>query len=126
MLQHVALEVHPDDVPACVAFWELLGFSQVAPPGTLAGSTTWLEHGAGQIHLLHTAKPVAPPRGHAAVVADDYEQTVRGLEAAGYPCDPRAQHWGAPRSFVRDPAGHRVELMAAPPPAPGITSSPSG
>ena len=37
------------------------------------------------------------------------------LRAAGLAPQPRAEYWGAPRSFVRSPAGHRVEVMAAPP-----------
>ena len=55
------------------------------------------------------------PLGHVAVVADDYAATVARLEGAGFAVEPRARHWGAARSFVRTPAGHRVELMAAPP-----------
>jgi catechol 2,3-dioxygenase-like lactoylglutathione lyase family enzyme len=126
VLQHVALEVRPEEVEACVGFWRLLGFAPVPVPDTLAGTTTWVQRGSGQVHLLHTASPVTPPQGHCAVVVEDYEEAVRELERAGYQCDARFEHWGAPRSFVRDPAGHRVEFMAAPPPGPSITSSPSG
>ena len=40
MLQHVTLEVRPDEVRACVAFWALVGFEEIAaPPGTWAGMT---------------------------------------------------------------------------------------
>ena len=28
---------------------------------------------------------------------------------------PREEHWGSPRCFVRDPVGHVVEVMAFPP-----------
>ena len=50
-----------------------------------------------------------------AVVAPDYAAVTEALRAAGFEVEPRPEHWGAPRSFVRDPAGHRVEVMAAPP-----------
>jgi hypothetical protein len=40
----------------------------------------------------------------------------RATPSSGFDPEPRQEHWGAPRSFVRDPAGNRVELMSAPPP----------
>jgi catechol 2,3-dioxygenase-like lactoylglutathione lyase family enzyme len=117
VIQHVALETREADVGAEVAFWVLLGFEPVEAPGTLAERSTWLQGGAGtQVHLLHAADPVASRQGHVAVVAGDYEATVERLRDAGFQPQPRAEHWGAPRSFVRSPGGHRVEVMAAPPP----------
>ena len=59
------------------------------------------------------------PAGHFAVVVDDYDRTLERLRADGFEPEPREEHWGAPRSFVRDPAGNRVELMSAPPPTGG-------
>jgi catechol 2,3-dioxygenase-like lactoylglutathione lyase family enzyme len=59
--------------------------------------------------------PVTTACGHAAVVVEDYAATVQALRDGGFAVDPRAEHWGAPRAFVRSPAGHLVELMAAPP-----------
>ena len=42
MLQHTSLEVPPDRVRDCVAFWELLGFEEVEPPPRLGGRFTWV------------------------------------------------------------------------------------
>ena len=50
-----------------------------------------------------------------AAVALDTHRIVQRLRAAGFPPEPRTEHWGAPRAFVRAPGGHRVELMAGPP-----------
>jgi catechol 2,3-dioxygenase-like lactoylglutathione lyase family enzyme len=69
-----------------------------------------------QIHLMRRDDAQHLPAGHLAVVVDDYDATVAKLRAEGFEVDPREEHWGAPRSFVRDPAGNRVELMSAPPP----------
>ena len=55
------------------------------------------------------------PHGHIAIVVDDYDDALERLRAEGFDPEPREQHWGAPRAFVHDPAGNRVELMAAPP-----------
>lgn len=114
-LQHVALEVREGDADAEVAFWALLGFAEVTPPETLAGRTRWVQREATQVHLLFAAEPVVAPAGHVAVIAQAFAETCARLAAVGRIPELRAEHWGAPRAFVSSPAGHRVELMAAPP-----------
>ena len=116
MLQHVAHETRAEDVDAVLAFWALLGFEPVEPPPSLAGRTHWVQRGGTQIHLLLTADPVVPTAGHTAVVAADHDAALAALRAAGHPVEPRAEHWGVPRAFVKDPSGHVVEVMSAPPP----------
>jgi catechol 2,3-dioxygenase-like lactoylglutathione lyase family enzyme len=116
MLQHVANETRREDVDAVVAFWELLGFTRVEPPPGLRERAVWLQRAGSQIHLLFADDPVVMPRGHVAVVAPDYEAAVARLRDAGFEPRPAREHWGAHRAFVRTPAGHTVEVMAAPPP----------
>jgi catechol 2,3-dioxygenase-like lactoylglutathione lyase family enzyme len=98
-----------------VDFYALLGFERVTPPPSLAERAAWVQHGPTQIHLMNVEEPVVLPRGHVAVVVDDYDATLTALRAAGHDVEPRAEHWGSPRSYVRDPAGNLVELMAFPP-----------
>jgi catechol 2,3-dioxygenase-like lactoylglutathione lyase family enzyme len=50
--------------------------------------------------------------GHVGVLVDDYDATLNRLDRAGHQVEPRRPHWGSPRAYVRDPAGHVVELMA--------------
>ena len=116
MLQHVSIEVRVEDVDACARFYELIGFAQVDPPETLRDRATWVARGGTQVHLMHVDEPVVPPSGHHAVVVDDYDGAVAALRDAGFDPEPRKEHWGCARSFVRNPAGHRVELMACAPP----------
>jgi catechol 2,3-dioxygenase-like lactoylglutathione lyase family enzyme len=116
-LQHVSLETRRQDVDAEVAFWALLGFTVTHPPPGLRDVATWVSRAGTQIHLLYAERPVTMPRGHVAVVVDDYDAATAALREAGFTLDPRRAHWNAPRAFVRSPAGHLVELMAAP--APG-------
>ena len=116
MLQHVTLEMRREDREAAEGFWGMLGFTPVKPPGTLPRISAWLERDGTQIHLLWDDSPAVPPRGHAAVVVDDYAALVARLRDAGFEVDDREQQWGVPRSFVRAPGGHRVELMSAAPP----------
>ena len=64
-----------------------------------------------QVHLMY-AEGARPGGGHFALVCPDYDATIARLRAAGHDVDPRREHWGSPRSYVRDPAGNLVELMA--------------
>jgi catechol 2,3-dioxygenase-like lactoylglutathione lyase family enzyme len=76
----------------------------------------WLQRDGTQVHLMFVEDdPVVPPSGHLAVVVDDYDAALAALLEAGHEPEPRREHWGSPRCFVRDPAGHRVEVMAFPP-----------
>jgi catechol 2,3-dioxygenase-like lactoylglutathione lyase family enzyme len=111
MIQHVAREVAPADIPSCLDFYALLGFVQVPVPASLDGRAVWLERAGTQVHLL-LLEGAVPSRGHLAVVLDDYEGSLRSLRAAGHDVDPRREHWGSPRAYVHDPAGHLVEVMA--------------
>jgi catechol 2,3-dioxygenase-like lactoylglutathione lyase family enzyme len=111
LIQHVAREVAPADIPACIAFYALLGFTEVPVPEGIAGRAIWLERAATQVHLL-LAPDARPERGHIAVVVDSYDATLDALRSADHDIDPRRAHWGSPRAYVHDPAGHLVEVMA--------------
>ncbi|HET7590720.1 MAG TPA: VOC family protein [Solirubrobacterales bacterium] len=115
MLHHVGIEVVPADVEATAGFFELLGFKRVEPPETLR-EYTWVEREGTQIHLMPCEDPVVPKVGHLAVVAPGFEQALQRLRDAGYEPERRRDHWGSPRARATAPSGHRVELMAAPPP----------
>lgn len=115
MIHHVALETRREDAEEAARFWSLLGFARVEPPQSLADRAVWLEREGTQVHLMYADEPTAPRDGHAAVVAPDYEATLARLRDAGYEPDPRPEHWGAPRCFVRAPGGHRVEVMSRAP-----------
>ena len=115
MLQHAALEVPPDRVEECVAFWALLGFERAAKPPRLQTSSTWVQREGTQIHLLPMDEPVVAVRGHVAVVAPDYDDVLRALAEAGFEVSEAQNAWDAPRVTVRDPAGHVVEVMSRAP-----------
>ena len=117
MLQHVTLEVRPDEVRRCVDFWLLLGFEEIPAPPALRHEFTWVQRAATQIHLVAVETPAVAQRGHVAVVAPGFEAAVRRLADAGFDPQPGSNAWNAPRWFVHDPAGHRVEVMSAPPPS---------
>ncbi len=119
MIQHVGLEVHTASLDDEVAFWGLLGFAQVAPPvASLAARSRWVEGPGGfQIHLLVVEEPSVPASGHVAVVVPGYPAVIAALREAGHEAAAREEYWDAARTQVMSPAGHRVEVMAAAPPA---------
>jgi catechol 2,3-dioxygenase-like lactoylglutathione lyase family enzyme len=124
VIHHVALETAPADRDALAGFFALLGFRRVDPPEALRSRAYWLERGATQIHVLFADDAVAPPQGHVAVVAEDYDEALARLRRAGHDVQERTPHWGAPRCFVSAPGGHRVEVMAFTPPAGRWSASP--
>lgn len=115
MLHHVGIEVAPADIKATVGFFELLGFQRVEPPETLR-EYTWVEREGTQIHLMPRENPVVPEVSHLAVVTPGFEEALARLQGAGFEAERRREHWGSPRAWAVAPSGHRVELMAAPPP----------
>ena len=117
MLQHVSIEVPPGEADRSIEFWGLIGFRQVDAPGPLGDSVTWLERNGTQIHLILTEGHTAPVLGHAAVVVPDHGEAKRRLRDAGFDVEDARELWGADRAFAIAPGGHRVELMASPPPA---------
>lgn len=116
MLQHVTLEVAPEDIERSIKFWSLLGFRPVEPPPALAETFVWVERKGTQIHLERNRSPVVPPHGHAAVVVADFDLSVERLRDADFEVTTGSKHWGSARAKSVAPGGHRVELMAFPPP----------
>jgi catechol 2,3-dioxygenase-like lactoylglutathione lyase family enzyme len=117
VLQHVSLEVPPDEAERMIEFWRLVGFEEVEAPEALGDSIRWVERDGTQIHLILTEGHTAPVLGHAAVVASDHAEAKQRLRDAGFEVQDTRQLWGADRAFAIAPGGHRVELMQAPPPA---------
>jgi catechol 2,3-dioxygenase-like lactoylglutathione lyase family enzyme len=111
IIQHVTRQIPPPALEECIEFYALLGFVAVAAPPGVEGRAAWLEAGGTQIHLM-LEPDAAPAPGHIGVIADGYEDTVAALSARGHEVEPRREHWGSPRAYVKDPAGNLVELMA--------------
>lgn len=108
----MSFEVKPDQLGACIEFYELLGFQRVTAPEKLAHYVAWFERDGDQFHLLQLPETSHMNVGHAAVpLGDDYEAMQTRLRAAGHQVDDHEEYWGSPRSFVRDPAGNLIELM---------------
>jgi catechol 2,3-dioxygenase-like lactoylglutathione lyase family enzyme len=117
VLHHVSIEVPPGEAERSIEFWRLVGFAEVEAPEPLGEMVRWLEREGTQIHLILTEGHTAPALGHVAVVAPEHAATVAALREAGFEVEDTRELWGEARAFAIAPGGHRVELMAAPPPS---------
>jgi hypothetical protein len=115
MLHHTGIEIRPAEVERAVVLFELVGFTRVSPPPTLADDFTWVERNGTQIHLMHVDDPTVPPAGHVALIVPDFASALDRLRDAGFDLRPGREHWGAARTNVYLEGGQRIELMAAPP-----------
>jgi catechol 2,3-dioxygenase-like lactoylglutathione lyase family enzyme len=111
-LQHVSVQVPAQRLEECARFYaEVLGMERIP---NLAGAA-WFRFGDGDhVHLLE-GPGAAQSSAHMALVVDDLEATLERARAHG--AEPRQSDdlWGAPRWFLRDPAGNRVEIFPRPP-----------
>jgi hypothetical protein len=116
VLQHVSIEVPPSEAERTLEFWRLIGFDQVDVPELLGDRILWVERDGTQVHVILTEGHTAPLLGHAAVVVPDHAEAKQRLRDADFPVEEARELWGADRACAIAPGGHRVELMAAPPP----------
>jgi hypothetical protein len=114
MLHHAALEIELAKLPEETRFFNAIGFQEVPVPDNLGPGFVWLECGGTQIHLTCVSQPTNPS-GHIAIITPDLSATVSRLENDGFEVRPGRELWGEKRAKVTSPAGHTVEIMAAPP-----------
>jgi len=119
MLHHVSIEIESAEMECAAEFWVLLGFAVVEPPGPLLGASVWLEREGTQVHLIDSKEPIVPRRGHLAVIPPDFGLAVAQLREHGFEVTDKRELWGSPRALAIAPGGHRVELLATPPPGAG-------
>jgi catechol 2,3-dioxygenase-like lactoylglutathione lyase family enzyme len=117
VLHHVSIELPPAEAERMIEFWRLLGFEELEAPERIRRYVRWVEREGTQIHLILTEAATVPALGHPAVVAPDWKDAVNRLRGAGFEFEESERLWGEPRGFAIAPGGHRVEVMAAPPPA---------
>ena len=107
-VHHVSLNV--TDVPACVAFYEALGFHTIDRPD-FGFDGAWMRIGdAGELHLLGFPPP-EPVGQHFAIHVDDLDEALTTLAADGIVPDRTGEIDGiCLQAFLSDPSGNLVEL----------------
>lgn len=113
-LQHASVQVPRELLDPASEFYErVLGMTRIPNRAGLA----WFAFGDGDhVHLLE-GPGAGGSRAHLAVQVDDLDRVLEAVRTSGQEPERGSDLWGAPRWFVRDPAGNLVELFDTPPPA---------
>lgn len=116
MLHHVSIEVTPGHADRFGELLLAIGFTPVAAPAALGDAVQWFGRRGTQVHLILTPAATVPVLGHAAFAVDDFAATLAELRDRRFEVEEARELWGERRAFALAPGGHRLELMAAPPP----------
>lgn len=109
-LTHVNLRV--DRLPEALRFYgDVLGLEPIER-GEKEGRGAWYRVGASEVHLTEDPTPQPPSKRHFALEVDDLAEARRRITAGGGALEKEE----ANRFWTRDPAGNRVEIVAAPRP----------
>ena len=113
-IDHVQLAAPPGcEADARRFFGELLGLEEVEKPEALrARGGVWFRVGAQELHVGVEPEFAPALKAHPAFVVSGYDELVHRLRAAGAPVTDDASIPGVRRSYVQDPWGNRIELVA--------------
>jgi catechol 2,3-dioxygenase-like lactoylglutathione lyase family enzyme len=113
-IDHVQLAAPPGcDAEARRFFGGVLGLEEVEKPESLrARGGVWFRVGAQQLHV-GVEQEFAPARkAHPAFAVSRYDEFVVRLRSAGVETVADDSIPGVRRSYVADPWGNRIELVA--------------
>jgi glyoxylase I family protein len=107
-VHHVSINV--DDVDGALAFYVgVLGLKVRTDRPNFSFGGAWLDVGGQQVHLIEAAAP--PDQGqHFALAFPDLKAVVTELRDQGFEVSEPVVSGTSLQSFLRDPAGNRVEL----------------
>lgn len=113
-IEHVQVAAPPGcEADARRFYGELLGLAELEKPKPLRSrGGAWFACGAQQVHV-GVEQDFAPARkAHPAFHVAEYDELVARLRAAGVEVADDETLPGVRRSFVHDPFGNRLELVA--------------
>ena len=113
-IDHVQLAAPPGcEAEARRFFGGVLGLEEVEKPESLRGrGGVWFRVGAQQLHV-GVEQEFAPARkAHPAFAVSGYDEVVSRLRSAGVETVADDAIPGIRRSYVADPWGNRIELVA--------------
>lgn len=113
-VDHVQLAMPPSLEDRARAFYcAVLGMSELPKPAELAGrGGCWFASGNVQIHLGVETDFRASKKAHPGLRCAAYDELLERLRAHGISVQ-EADLPDQRRSFVNDPFGNRIELIAA-------------
>lgn len=114
-IDHVQLAMPPGGEDAARGFYrDLLGMREVAKPAELAArGGCWFESEAGvRLHLGVEIEFLPARKAHPALRVRGFDDLVERLRAARCEVREDGTFEGAPRAYVDDPFGNRLELIS--------------
>jgi catechol 2,3-dioxygenase-like lactoylglutathione lyase family enzyme len=116
-VDHVQLAMPPgsEAEARAEAFYSgVLGLERQPKPAPLAArGGCWFSNGPVVLHLGVEQDFRPAKKAHPALVVDDLSALTEALEAEGFTVEPDEEIAGVRRSYVDDPFGNRIELIAA-------------
>jgi catechol 2,3-dioxygenase-like lactoylglutathione lyase family enzyme len=113
-IDHVQLAAPPGcEAEARRFFGELLGLEEVEKPDSLrARGGVWFQVGTQQLHVGVEQEFAPARRAHPAFAVLRYDELVARLSSVGVETIADDSIPGVRRSYVADPWGNRIELVA--------------
>ena len=113
-IDHVQLAMPVGGEDTARAFFVgVLGMVELPKPMPLAArGGCWFRGGAVELHLGAERDFRAAKKAHPALRVIDYDALVARLRAAGVAVRDDDELAGVRRSFIDDPFGNRIELIA--------------
>jgi glyoxylase I family protein len=112
-VHHVSIGV--TDLDAGIAFYRLLGMTQMTTRPDFGVDGAWLQAGTQQVHLIATDKAAPGTQNHFALQVADLDECIAELDNHGIssfrlPYYEAAGH----QAFLQDPSGNVIELNQPP------------
>jgi catechol 2,3-dioxygenase-like lactoylglutathione lyase family enzyme len=113
-VHHVQLAMPAGREEEARAFYQgILGIPEVQkPPHLAARGGCWFERDDLRIHLGVEASFAPARKAHPALLVENLPSLKAALVAAGYTLRPDQELEGYDRTYVDDPFGNRIELLA--------------
>jgi catechol 2,3-dioxygenase-like lactoylglutathione lyase family enzyme len=114
-IDHVQLAAPPGcEEDARRFFGDALGLEEIEKPEPLrARGGVWFRCGAQQLHIGVEQEFSPARKAHPAFQVADYDALLERLREAGIETTADESIPGLRRSFVADPFGNRIELLAS-------------
>lgn len=113
-IEHIQLAMPVGEEDSARRFYsDALGMDEVPKPENLAKrGGCWFQTGDVRVHLGVQIDFIPATKAHPAFEVDDFDELRERLDAAGFYCNDDEPLIGFRRTYVSDPFGNRIELMA--------------